>query len=284
MSVSRDVRREEVVGEQASQSWWSRLLLNPLLWQVLIVACALAAWQWIPTIPGIQDASRVFDPFFISSPTRVAHELSLLVTGDDGRESIWRPFVESMVPAVVGTALAVAAGALVGLVCSNWLLLNRIVRPFLVAFNALPRITLIPIVVVIGGSGTIANVIIGFLVVFFLVFFSAYQGGVSVPREMLENVRVLGAKPRQIIWRVRWPLVMAWTFAQLPNAVAFGVTAIITMELFTGSQGLGGLLLLAVQNSNADLTVAVALVLAVSSLLLIGAADYARSKLLHWQG
>jgi NitT/TauT family transport system permease protein len=188
-----------------------------------------------------------------------------------------------MVPAIVGTGIAIALGALAGLVCSNWTMLNRVVRPFLLAFNALPRITLIPIVIVIAGAGAGADIIIGFLVVFFLVFFSAYDGGASVPPAMLNNVRILGAKPRQVLWRVRWPLALARTFAQLPNAIAFGITAVVTTELFTGSEGLGGMLLKAVESADADLTVAVALVLAASSLVLIGAASYLRRWWLRWE-
>ncbi len=259
-----------------------RVWLSPSFLQLLIVALLLAGWQWIPAIPGAAKYSAVFDPFFVSSPSRLAVTLYDLATGADSTPTIWVPFFSSVIAAILGTALAVAAGAAAGLICSNWALLNKVVRPFLVTFNALPRITLIPIFVIIVGPSIAADVAIGFIVVFFLVFFSAYEGGMSVPEEMLDNARILGASSSECLRRLRLPYVMVWTFAQLPNAIAFGLTTIVTTELFTGSNGLGRLLLIAVQTANADLTFAVAVVLAVAGLALNSIASAVRRRVLHW--
>ncbi len=253
-----------------------------LAWQIAIVVAFLAGWQWLPTIPGASNVSPVFDSFFVSSPERVAKTIFELMTGANGTPMVWGDFMRSIVPAIGGTALAVAFGAVAGLVCSNWETLNRVVRPFLVLFNALPRITLIPIVIVIAGPTSVANMIIGFIVAFFLVFFNAYEGGVSVSKDALNNMKILGAGPRDQLLQVRLPHVLTWTFASLPNAIAFGVTAIVTAELFGGSQGLGRLLLVSVQTANADLTVSVAVLLGVTSLLLIGLAERIKRRVLHW--
>jgi len=259
------------------------ILRQPLVWQVLIILAFIAAWQFIPEIKGARSLSPALDPFFISSPLRQVHELYRLATGADHTTMVWGAFRRSMVPAVVGTLIAIVLGAAGGLVCSNWLLLNRVVRPFLLAFNAVPRIVLIPIVIVISGPTATANIIVGVLVVFFLVFFSAYEGGTSVPDEIMQNMQILGAGPRDQLLLVRLQYVLTWTFAQLPNAIAFGITAVITAELFGGAQGLGALLLVAVQTANADLTVSVALILAFSSLILIAIASYIRGVVLRWQ-
>jgi NitT/TauT family transport system permease protein len=259
-----------------------RLLRTPATLQLLIVAVMLTVWQWVPAIPGAAKISALFDPFFVSSPSRLAVTLYDLATGADQTPMIWVPFFSSVIPAILGTAIAVIAGAGAGLICSNWVLLNRVVRPFLITFNALPRITLIPIFVIIAGPSIAADVAIGFIVVFFLVFFSAYEGGISVPEEMLDNARILGASPGECLRRLRLPYVMVWTFAQLPNAIAFGLTTIVTTELFTGSNGLGRLLLIAVQTANADLTFAVAAVLAVAGLALNSIASAVRRRVLHW--
>ena len=252
--------------------------------QLTILFLILAAWQWIPQIPGVARISPVFDPFFISSPSQVAQTLYHLVTGTGGVQSIWGAFFHSVIPALVGTAIAVVAGALAGLICSNWATVNRVLRPFIAVGNALPRVTLIPIIVVIAGPTSTADIIVGFLVVFFLVFWNAYEGGVSVPQESLENVRILGASPMHELRRVRLPYVLVWTFASLPAAIGFGITAIVTAELFTGSTGLGQVLVVAVQTANADLTVAVTILLGVTGLTLIGIASLVRRRVLHWWG
>lgn len=259
-----------------------RRTLIDLSLQLLILAAILAGWQWIPQIPGAAKVSPVFDPFFISSPERLVRSLVQLATGSGGVHPIWGAVEASVIPALIGTALAVVAGGTAGLVCSNWARLNRVVRPFVMIGNALPRITLIPIIIVLAGPTATSDVIIGFLVVFFLVFWNAYEGGASVPTEMLENVTILGAGRFEVLRRVRFPYVLAWTFASLPNAIGFGLTAIVTAELFTGSNGLGQVLLNAVNTANADQTVAVTLILGMTGLLLIGSVSLLRRRVLHW--
>jgi NitT/TauT family transport system permease protein len=258
------------------------LTASALPWQLTIVLALLAAWQYLPAVPGLAKTSAIFDPFFVSSPERIWKTIYRLAAAGDGPTGIWVPFVNSMGPVLVGTGSALVAGSVAGLICSNWRFLNRIVRPFVVTMNALPRITLIPIFVIVVGPNATADLAVGFLVVFFLVFFNAYEGGISVPDEMLESARILGAGQFEQLRRIRLPYVLVWVFAQLPNAIAFGLTTIITTELFTGSNGLGRLLLVAVDTANADLTFAVAVVLALTGLTLVGIAGLVRGRILHW--
>lgn len=262
-----------------------RLLIHLL--QVLLLLGLLAAWQWVPTISGARNISPVFNPFFISSPTKVAQTLYDLALGHTTPSTtafpaIWTPFRQSVVPAVLGTLIAIAVGALAGLICSNWRTLNEIVRPFVIIGNSIPRITMIPIIVIVFGATTTSSIVIGFVVVFFLVFFNAYEGGLSAPPEALENIRILGASGFEELRRVRMPYSLVWTFAGLPNAISYGLAGIITGELFTGSSGLGQLLLYGVNQANANLTIAVTIVVGLTAMLLIGAAEVIKRRVLHW--
>jgi NitT/TauT family transport system permease protein len=287
MSVSSITGTPDAVTEQTARARHTKLrslrrtiLVHSI--QVVIVAAFLAGWQWIPEIHGAAHVSPVFDHFFVSSPLRQARTLYRLATGAHNTPTIWTPFERSVVPALIGTAIAIITGGLSGLICSNWDMLNRIARPFVLLGNSVPRITLIPIFIVIAGPTSTTDIMIGFLSVFFLVFFNAYEGGVSVPPEALENIRILGASRNQELRRVRFPYVLVWTFASLPVAIGFGLTAIVTAELFTGSNGLGQLLLISVQTANADLTIAVTIVLAITGVVLIGLASLLKKRVLHW--
>ena len=83
--------------------------------------------------------------------------------------------------------------------------------------------------------------------------------------------------------RFRWPFVLTWSLAQIPNAVSFGIVATVTTELFTGSNGIGGILITAIDTANADLTFAVVILLGVVSVVLIFAAERVKRFLLRWQ-
>lgn len=277
--------------ETTRAAWLSRARRERALvvsLQLLLLAAFLVAWQWVPTISAARHASPVFDPFFISSPERVAQTLYDLATGKGSSASgtqfhtIWTPFRQSVVPAVLGTLIAIVIGALAGLICSNWITLNQIVRPFIIVGNSIPRITLIPIIVIVFGATQTTSIIIGFTVVFFLVFWNAYEGGLSAPPETLENIRLLGASGFEELRRVRMPYSLVWTFAGLPNAISYGLAGIITAELFTGSSGLGQVLLYGVNQANANLTIAVTIVVGITAMLLIGAAELIKRRVLHW--
>lgn len=261
---------------------WGRFVTRPEPWWLIIVVGFLAAWQWVPSIPGIRNTFVFADPFFISSPRRTGIELWREFTGVSHTTLIWGPFSRTLVTALIGTLCAVVVGALGGLLCSNWLLLNRIARPFLVLFNALPKVAIIPVIVLIAGSSATSDAVTAFIVVIFVVFFNAYEGGVTVPAAMLQNARILGAGSPALMFKVRFPFVLAWTFAALPNAIAFGLVGTVTAELFTGSSGIGQVLIAAVDTSNSDLTFAVVLILGFAGVVLVLGADLIRRKVLHW--
>lgn len=253
-----------------------------LAWQILVCVVVLAAWQWVPYIPGIRDAIVWADPFFISSPSRCADEIYKLFTGADQTDTVWAPLGRTVITAVIGTAAGAVAGGLLGLVFSHWEMLNRVGRPFITLVNAVPKITIIPIVVLIVGSSGGSDGTVAFIIVFFLIFFNAYEGGRSVPTEMIQLSSLLGASSLSIMVKTRGPFAFAWSFGQIPNAIAHGLTGTVTTELLTGASGLGATLITSTNTQNADLTFAVVFILAAVGVLLVVLLDRTRRRLLHW--
>ena len=90
------------------------------------------------------------------------------------------------------------------------------------------------------------------------------------------------ANSRQIMFGVRFPYVLMWTFAVVPNAISFGLITVVTTELLTGSKGMGGLILNATTNVDASLSLAVAFILAVVGTVLVLLADRLKRRILHW--
>jgi NitT/TauT family transport system permease protein len=253
-----------------------------LLGQLAILAAILAAWQFLPEIGALRSASSVFNPFFVSSPQRVFEELVDLASGSHGAPSVWPYLWQTVKSTILGLAIGVALGASVGLLLSNSPAARRVLSPFIVVLNATPRIALIPIFVIIAGPTTTASVLTAVAVVFFLVFYNAYSGGLAVPREVLQNARLLGASRIELMRTVRLPYVLVWTFASLPNAISFGLVAVVTAELLTGQLGMGSLLESSISSVDATLTFAVVVILAAAGVIAVTAAEAARKRALHW--
>jgi NitT/TauT family transport system permease protein len=250
--------------------------------QVSIVAVLLAAWQFLPQIESLRSVSSVFDPYFVSSPTDVFDRLWTLTTGGDPTTNLWSVAAVTVLASLLGCLIGTVAGVAVGLALAMNDLAARIARPFVTAFNAMPRVALIPVIVVITGPTTTSSVIAAVLIVFFLVFFNAYEGAMQVPEDVLRNTRILGATNVQQTLRVRFPFVLGWVSAAIPNAIAFSLVAVVTAEILVGSGGIGRLLLNSVTAVDPALTFAIVVFLSAIGIALVVSAEKLQQRLLHW--
>ena len=133
--------------------------------------------------------------------------------------------------------VGVATGFAVGLLLSQNRRLARILNPYVIAPNSVPRIALVPLITMIFGLGVGSKVVMAWFMVFFLVFFNTFKGGLSIERELVDFCRTLGGTPRQITRTVRVPNALAWAFTALPNAVSFALIGVVISELVGSTTG-----------------------------------------------
>jgi NitT/TauT family transport system permease protein len=250
--------------------------------QIVLLCAVLAAWEYLPKIPTVRALSHLFDPFFVSSPTRIFSQLLGVTTGRNDSWLIWPYMWPTLEASVIGTGFGMGAGAVAGLVLSDSQFLSAVFRPFVVAMNAVPRIALIPLVILLVGPTFAASIVICFLVVFFVAFFNAFEGGRSMSPQVLQNARILGAGHIGVMLHIRLPYVLAWTMAALPLGLTFGLITVVTGEILTGQLGLGKLVAAASAGADATLTFTVVITLAAVGLAIVSAADLVRRRVLHW--
>jgi NitT/TauT family transport system permease protein len=257
---------------------------KPAIWalRLALAVFLLACWQFLPQIKALQEFSPVFDPFFVSSPQRVVERLIDLATGSDGQPEMWSYLWATVKATLLGVLIGTALGAAFGLFLSNSRTAQEVLRPFMAFLNATPRIALVPIFVIIAGPTLTMTVITSVAVVFFLVFYNAQAGGGSVPGQVVQNARLLGATGAEVMWRIRLRYVLVWTMLSLPNAISFGLVAVVTAEILTGQVGMGRLLLNSITTVDATLTFAVVIVLAFVGVILVTAAEVGTRRALHW--
>lgn len=250
--------------------------------QLGLLIAILAAWEYIPKISGIRQVITFADPYFISSPSEIWNTVLDLAFSRNGSVAVWPYLWQTVFASVAGVAIGTVTGALAGLWLSNSPRSSEILRPFIVALNAVPRIALIPVFVIILGPTLKASMFTAVTVVFFIVFFNAYEGGRTVPAHVLNNAHLLGASNSQLMYRVRWRYVLAWTLASLPNAVSLGLITAVTAEILTGTAGMGRLILNSVTTVDSGLTFAVVVILSVLGSLLVGCTSIAERRWQRW--
>jgi NitT/TauT family transport system permease protein len=254
-----------------------------LVCQLAVLAAFLAAWEWLPKIEWVSE-NTFMDPFIVSSPSEVGKTIWELLTGSNDRSSIW-PFAWKTVSAsLLGLLIGMVLGMLAGLALSSSRFLDRVLQPYLVALNAVPRVAIIPVIVIVFGIGYRSSVFISITVVFFVAFFNAYEGGRTVAAHLIDNARVMGATRFQVMRQIQLPFVIAWTIAALPLAATFSLLVVVTGEILTGATGIGRVLSIATVSVDSTTTFAIVVVLSVIGVVIVAVSSLVERRILHWWG
>ena len=193
-----------------------------------------------------------------------------------------KPLELTIRDALIGIAIGIVVGAALGLGLSTSPTAAAIFRPFAVVFSAVPRIALVPVIVIVFGATERSSIFSAAIVVFFVVFFNAFEGGRTVKTELLDNAYLLGASNRATMLRVRLPYVAAWTIVALPAAAGYGLVGSVVTEILVGVPGIGQQLITSLEAADATSTIALAIMLAALGILLTAIATLLRSRLLFW--
>jgi NitT/TauT family transport system permease protein len=270
--------------------------------QLVILVIILVTWQWAYDLRFIfgKWVPRIFDPYFVSKPSEIfARFLRLscfvdfngnwIISGGmreclaKNNNNLWIATAVTLKNTFWGFLLGVSTGAAAGLLLGRSELLARIFQPYVVAFNSIPRIALVPLIILIFGLGDLSKVMTAWVVVFFLVFFNTFEGARSVDRDFLAASRLLGASKYQQLVTVVIPSTMAWVSASLSPALSFSLIGVIVGEFIGAERGLGRFIQEAQARAIAsDMMVAI-IVLMIVGVILTLIMRKGQDYLLRWQ-
>ncbi|WP_092177464.1 ABC transporter permease [Bosea sp. OK403] len=268
-----------------------------LFWQIGILAVALGIWEWgyglrsvaalKPFVPGI------LDPYFVSKPSMIwTSFLKLSCFGDAAGfgacfarndNNLWLALLVTLKNMWWGFALGTASGVLCGLILGRSDYLSRIFQPYVVAMNSVPRIALVPLIILMFGLGDMSKIVTAWIVVFFVVFFNTFEGTRAVDRDQIAAARLLGASELTVLRTVVVPSALAWVFASLTPAVSFALIGVIVGEFIGAERGLGKLIIEAEARANAAEMMVAIFVMMVVGIVLATIVRQLQSYLLRWQ-
>jgi NitT/TauT family transport system permease protein len=226
---------------------------------------ALSILLFVLFVGGWEGAVHLFNvpPIVVPAPSAVSVAMWDGFASGQFPEHFWVTFLETILGFVAGAAFGFVAGALVGL----FPLVERVVYPYIVAFQTLPKVAIAPIIVIWFGYGMSSKVVITATIAFFPVLANTIVGLQTVPREQVELMVAFTASRWQIFRMARLPQALPFVFVGLDVGIVLSVIGAIVGE-FVGSQaGLGYLILQ--RNFNMDMA-GVFAILIVLSLMGIG--------------
>jgi sulfonate transport system permease protein len=213
--------------------WWrSRWFILGV--QLLILAFVLVFWEW-GARTRYDDEHFIVDPFLWSRPLRIWARIVTWL----GDGTILSNVLTTLWEAFAGFVLGVLGGVVAGFLLGRSDFWARVLNPYIQVVNALPRLVFTPIFFILFGLGPNSKIALGFSLVFFIVFFNAYQGVREVDRNVFNNARMLGAEGRSMTRHVLLPSAMSWILTSLHTSVGFAMVGAIVGEYLGSSSGLG---------------------------------------------
>jgi len=239
--------------------------------QAAFVFVVLAAWEL---------TARIFHTdFWTSSPSAVV--ASLFAWAHSG--NLWTDLRVTLTAAGLGFLLGSLIGGLTGFVLGWVRRLGDLFEPFVLALYTLPKIALAPLFVLWFGIGLTNKIMFSAMLVFFMVFFTTYQGTRQVDRDLVENARLLGAD-RWAVWtKIAIPYASIWVFTGIRIGLPYALIGAIVGEFVAAEAGVGFRIKEATSYFDTGAVFAGLMVLMLISFVLLALIKVIERRVLRWQ-
>lgn len=247
-----------------------------LLTQLAVLVALIGGWQvWVG---GDQRKVILF-----GHPSGIVDRLHTWVTVGTAVGSLGDQIKVTLEEAFVGFAIGTTLGIVFGLALGRVQFLANVFGPFIKVLNSIPRIVLGSVFVLAFGLGMESKILLVIVLVFFGVFFNAFQGAREVDRNFIANATILGASRWQVTRQVVLPSAFTWIVASLHVAFGFALIGAIVGEFIGGLQGLGVLIKTAQGTFDANAVWAAMVIMAVVALVAEWLITRLEKRLLRWR-
>lgn len=223
------------------------------------------------------------DPFFVGQPSGIVLRLWTWITDGSVLGPLWLQIAVTMEEAVLGFLVGSALGVVFGIVLGRIELLAEVLSPFIKGANAIPRVVLGGLFAIMFGLGLGGKAATAVVLVFFVVFFNAFQGVREVDRNLIANARILGADNRRLTTEIIIPSALSWILASLHISFGLAIVGAVVGELFGATAGMGQLIYNAQHTFDINGVFAGMLVLAVMALVAEALITALENRLIKWR-
>lgn len=193
----------------------------------------------------------------------------------------WPHIWSTLQALLLGLAAGSAVGLLAGMALAEWALLERVLKPYVVVSQVVPKLALAPLFVLWFGFGMLPTVLITALICFFPLMENTLTGLRQVDASRLQLFRMLGATRLQTLLRLKLPTGLPAILAGLRVAVVLALVGAVVAEFMGASRGLGAVVIAAQGMMDTTLMFAALVLIAAMGLLLYQACLVLERRLLR---
>lgn len=256
--IGRD-RRLTAEDGAVGASVWRGVVLRMARHLLLLVTPALILGAWY-----IVAENQWVQPFLLPHPFVVAERFQAVAA--DG--TLWRHTRVTLEAVLIGLSIGAAVGVFLGYWIAKVAVLETLISPVVVVFQATPIVAYAPLLVIWFGSGIQSKIITCVLIVFFPILLNTVTGVRGVPRDLRDLMRVSNATRWQTFRKLEVPAALPVLLTGLKTGATLAVIGAVVGEFIAANAGLGFLLNTARQRYDTPLVFVAAIALALMAGLL----------------
>jgi NitT/TauT family transport system permease protein len=246
-----------------------RRLPSYIVWPVLFTLALFALWE------ASVIALKV-PPTFLPAPSKVFEAMWQF------RAPLFEDAIVTLTTTLIGFALAVVVGLLLGVTVGASKGIYEAMYPVMVGFNSVPKVAIVPVLILWFGVGALPAVLTAFLISFFPIVVNVATGLATTEPELRDVLRALGASKLEIIRKIGLPRSMPYFFSSLKVAVTLAFVGSVMAETVGSNHGVGHLMLSAQAAFQVPLVFAGLLALAVLGIALYAVMAVVEKRFTGW--
>jgi NitT/TauT family transport system permease protein len=196
--------------------------------------------------------------------------------------AIQRHSIQTLFTTTLGFGMAVVGGLALGLLIGWSRVIYAGLYPIMVGFNAIPKVAVVPILVIWFGIGTVPAVLTAFLIAFFPIVVNVATGLATIEPETEDVLRALGAKKMDIMLKVGIPRSMPYFFGSLKVAITLAFVGSVISETIAANSGLGYMMAFAQSQFNVPLVFAGLIMLAIEGIAMYALMAWIERRSTKW--
>lgn len=250
--------------------------LSTRMASLFLLAAILIAWEFgtklfrVPKfiVPPLSDVLRALWRGFNAGPF--------------AKDGYWFHSFITLSEVLLGFFIGSAIGLVLGVAIAQSDRLNALIRPYITAFQSVPKVAIAPIIIMWLGFGIISKVAIICMLTFFPVLITTIAGLRAVDQDRIDLLRSLSATRWQIFTKARFPSALPYIFAGLDMAAAFSVVGAIVGEFVGAQAGLGVLILQLDSQMDTGGSFSILIILSFMGIGLTLILRRVQRRILHW--
>lgn len=234
-----------------------KYLKQKKLKKILILGLQIGVLVLFVGLWEILTAAKIMDPFMFSSPSRIAKMFGTLA----GAGTIWIHIWTTLYECILGFVISTVIGVLIAVALWWNNTLNKVLDPYIIVLNSLPKVALGPIIIIWAGVGIKSIVTMCVLICIVVTIISVLGGFMSCSKDKVLLLKSMGASKFQVFTKLIFPHSVPSLIGVLKMNIGLSWVGTIMGEYLASAKGLGYLIVYGGQIFQIDLVMTATVIL-----------------------